>query len=610
YAGRLAILDVTTPGSIPPPLGVIQSYPSAFTHNAWATDDGQFVMTTDEVAGAAIRMWDVSSPAAPAQTDLYQPNPGGTPHNVLIDGDHAYVAHYTAGARIADVSDPYLIRELGYYDTYPVNNSATLDGCWGVFPFFGTTPGLFVASDIETGLHILEYRGPLGTVTGRVTETGSPGVGVAGARVEIVETGVSVLTDGAGNYTLKDTGGAVTLQAEAYGYGTAAVPVTVTAGAVLTQNLSIAALPGGSVSGLVYDAVTALPVPAAVIEIVGTPLVQVSDGAGNYAHDAVPTGSYNVSASAFGYDTRLSPVTTAFGTSLTVDFAMEPSIVVADFEIENPGWSVTGNALTGTWERADPQLTTEGSEPVQPEDDHTPSGVNAWVTGAAAGAAVGQWDVDAGETVLTSPVFDLTSLALPRVSYWRWYSTGIGNPSTDRWTVDVSSDAGMSWVPVEILDLPQPQWTQVDLAVDALIVPSAAVVFRFTARDTGDGSITEAAIDDFMIYDTRGATGTSAGPKVVSAELLLSQAYPNPVRGGGAVHLSLALPDAARVKATVYDVAGRRVADLTGGRLPAGPHRIGWDGHVAGGGTAPAGVYFIRLDSDAGSFSRKVVLLR
>jgi hypothetical protein len=374
--------------------------------------------------------------------------------------------------------------------------------------------------------------------------------------------------------------------------------------------VSLPALPGGAISGLVYDAVTALPVPGAVVEVDGTPLVQVSDAAGNYVHDAVPTGTYTVAAAAFGYDTRLVSVTTAFGSSLTVDFAMEPSIVAEDFETANPGWTVTGTALTGAWERADPQLTTEGSEPVQPEDDHSPSGVNAWVTGAAAGAAVGQWDVDAGETVLTSPVFDLTGLALPRVSYWRWYSTGIGNPSTDRWTVDVSSDGGSSWIPVEILDLPVPQWSQVDVALDALITSSADVVFRFTARDTGTGSITEAAVDDFMIYDTRGATGTSAGPKVVSADVLLSQAYPNPARGGQAVHLSLALPGAAQVKAIVYDVAGRRVAKLAEGRLPAGPHRFGWDGLGAGGSPAPAGVYFIRLDSDVGSFSRKVVLLR
>jgi hypothetical protein len=86
-----------------------------------------------------------------------------------------------------------------------------------VFPFFGTTPGLFVASDVETGLYVLEYRGPLGTVSGRVTEAGSPGAAVAGARVEVMETGVSVLADGMGDYLLKDTGGAATLRVEAFG---------------------------------------------------------------------------------------------------------------------------------------------------------------------------------------------------------------------------------------------------------------------------------------------------------------------------------------------------------------------------------------------------------
>jgi hypothetical protein len=163
---------------------------------------------------------------------------------------------------------------------------------------------------------------------------------------------------------------------------------------------------------------------------------------------------------------------------------------------------------------------------------------------------------------------------------------------------------------VESLDQPRAQWSLVDAALDSLVVPTSAVVFRFTARDTGTGSITEAAIDDFMVYDTIGATGTSVATGSLPRDLLLSPAYPNPVREGQNVHLALALPAAGRVEAVVFDVAGRRVAELARGRLPAGPHRIGWDGRRTDGPEVPAGVYFIRLDTDAGTFSRKVVLLR
>jgi choice-of-anchor B domain-containing protein len=609
YGARLVILDVTNPASIPAPLGAIQGYPSAFTHNAWVTADGRFVMTTDEVAGAAIRMWDISNLGAVAQTDLYRPNPAGAPHNVVIDGDLAFVAHYTAGVRVVDIADPHALVELGFLDTHPPNDGPTFDGCWGVFPFFGTTPGLFVASDIQSGLHVLEYRGPLGTVTGTVTETGNPAAGVAGARVQVLESGVSVLADAGGAYVLKDTGGAVTLQVDAFGYGTVTLPVTITAGTTLTLDVSLPPLTGGSIAGLVYDSQTALPVPGAVVDVRGTPLVEMSDGAGSYAHGSVPSGTYVVSAAAFGYDTRLAGATMSFGTALTLDFALDPAVIATTFEIDE-GWTVGGDALSGHWARADPQGTAEGLLTVQPEDDHTPSGASAWVTGPLAGAALGHWDVDGGETVLTSPVLDVTSLLAPRVTYWRWYSTGIGNPTTDRWTAEVSSDAGASWTQLESLEQPRAQWSQVDVALDSLVVPTSAVVFRFTARDTGTGSITEAAIDDFMVYDTRGAAGTSAGTGALPRDLRLSQAYPNPARGGREVHLSLAMPEAGRVDAVVYDVAGRRVAELARGRLPAGPHRIGWDGRGTDGPPVPAGVYFIRLDTDAGTFSRKVVLLR
>ncbi|NNE44500.1 MAG: choice-of-anchor B family protein, partial [Gemmatimonadetes bacterium] len=134
FSGQLVMLDVANPAAIPLSIGIVQNYVSAFTHNAWMTDDNQFVMTTDEVAGSSIRMWDVSNPVAPVQTDSYRPNPAGAPHNAHLDGGLAYISHYTAGVRVVDISDPYTLTEVGFYDTYPSGNGSTFDGCWGVFP--------------------------------------------------------------------------------------------------------------------------------------------------------------------------------------------------------------------------------------------------------------------------------------------------------------------------------------------------------------------------------------------------------------------------------------------------------------------------------------------
>jgi choice-of-anchor B domain-containing protein len=610
YSAQLIILDVTNPAAIPAPLGTISNYISAFTHSAWATADNRYVMTTDEVAGASVRMWDVSSLPAYTQTGVYRPNPSGVPHNVFIDGSLAFVSHYTSGVRVVDVSNPYLLQEVGWYDTYPVTNGGTFDGCWGVFPYFETNADLFVASDIQTGLWVFEYRGPVGTVTGTITQAGDPSTKIAGARVEVVETGTTALSDAAGVYTLLEPAGARTLSVTAFGYDSLSVPVTIVTGTTIPLDLALAHVPSGSISGTVVDAWTALPIPGATVEIVGTPLVTVVDPIGAYVHSAIPAGSYNVQASAFGFDRLRALVSLNVGSQVLLDFPLTPAGVAEPFEAAAPGWVVSGSASAGRWERGDPEGTAEGVEPVQAEDDHTANGARAWVTGLLAGAALGHHDVDGGETVLTSPAMDLAAMTEPRVSYRRWYSTGLGNPTTDVFSVEVSSDGGGSWAAVESTDQRRAEWWLVDVSLDSLIVPTDEVVFRFTARDTAAGSITEAAVDDFTVYDTTTFTGTSAPLGSVPGGLRLSAAFPNPVRGGEETALALALSAPGRVDARVFDVAGRYVATLVSGAMQAGPHRLAWDGRDAAGGAAVAGVYFVRLDSDAGKESRKVVVLR
>jgi flagellar hook assembly protein FlgD len=61
------------------------------------------------------------------------------------------------------------------------------------------------------------------------------------------------------------------------------------------------------------------------------------------------------------------------------------------------------------------------------------------------------------------------------------------------------------------------------------------------------------------------------------------------------------------VTVAVYDVAGRLVQSLHSGALPAGAHRLSWDGTGARPGN---GVYFIRLEEGAERAVEKVVRVR
>lgn len=74
-------------------------------------------------------------------------------HNVEIYGDYALIAHYTAGIRLLDISDPTNPTEVAWYDSRPSTNTNTFTGCWGVYMF---PSGKIIASDMNTGLYVLK----------------------------------------------------------------------------------------------------------------------------------------------------------------------------------------------------------------------------------------------------------------------------------------------------------------------------------------------------------------------------------------------------------------------------------------------------------------------
>ncbi|MCK6621004.1 MAG: T9SS type A sorting domain-containing protein [Calditrichaceae bacterium] len=91
-------------------------------------------------------------------------------------------------------------------------------------------------------------------------------------------------------------------------------------------------------------------------------------------------------------------------------------------------------------------------------------------------------------------------------------------------------------------------------------------------------------------------------------EFALSQNYPNPFNP--ATTITLSLPQDSRVSLEVYDITGRKVRTLADQPLPAGVHKIAWDGRNEGGEAVSSGVYIYRVQAGAFVESRKMVLLR
>jgi hypothetical protein len=88
----------------------------------------------------------------------------------------------------------------------------------------------------------------------------------------------------------------------------------------------------------------------------------------------------------------------------------------------------------------------------------------------------------------------------------------------------------------------------------------------------------------------------------------LSSPSPNPFQGTTVI--TYALGERQPVSLTVYDIMGARVCELVSGTLPAGSHRVVWDGRDARGQRVASGIYFCRLEAGRSAETRRMVVLR
>jgi hypothetical protein len=93
-----------------------------------------------------------------------------------------------------------------------------------------------------------------------------------------------------------------------------------------------------------------------------------------------------------------------------------------------------------------------------------------------------------------------------------------------------------------------------------------------------------------------------------SAWSLLDQNYPNPFNLN--TNIYYCIPSQGEVKLTIYDLLGRRVRTLLDGYQSDGCRSLNWDGRDEQGNTVASGIYFYRLDSEAVTQTKKMLLLK
>ena len=486
-----------------------QNTPNNFTHNCWISDDNNTLFTTDEQSSAFIGSYDVSNLANITILDSIQSNPGSgvIPHNTHVIGDFLVTSYYKDGVNIIDVSRPDNMIEVGFYDTYTQGAGNDFFGCWGVYPWLPS--GNIIASDINNGLFVLGANYVYGCYLKGIVTDSLTGDSLNNALAEIISTTETALSDVNGLYNagIADSG-TYDVQFSKPGYISKIISgVSLTNGVVTVLNAQLKSMAPFTVTGQVIEFGTGNPVPNAgvLIENIDFQYNVTTDSSGNFTIPNFFQGNnYEATAGKWGYITNCL-VNQAF-TQINNTVLIELDKGIYDDFTFNFNWTVTGMAATGIWERGKPVGTDYiGTGDANPGVDVSQdcSGF-AYVTGNG-GVSAPFDDVDDGNTVLTSPVFDLSSNTCSFLNYYRWFFNdgGAGFPND---TLHVKITNGTTTVTIESVDASSAgnsSWVFRSLKVSDYITPTATMRVIFETSDLpGSGHLVEAGVDKFEIISS------------------------------------------------------------------------------------------------------------
>jgi choice-of-anchor B domain-containing protein len=413
YDGFFSILNVADKAN--PILIGTKTTPNSFTHNVWPSANGEVVYTTDEISGAFIAAYDITDGLNITELDRVQSTANSfvTPHNVHVRGEYLVTSYYSDGVVIHDATYPYNLVKVGNYDTYP-GQTPGFDGCWGVYPFFSS--GKAVAADITRGLYVLGMQYNKACYLEGVVTDAVSGQTISNVSVQLSSAVMLEKTNSIGFYaTGTALSGVYSLSLSKAGYYPMTLSVSLVNGALTTINVPLIPIEPFTVEVNVREFGTNNPISDAQIRF-SHPLIDhsgVTNGLGVEDFTLFYQENYRLTVGKWSYNTFcIDTVVTGFTNSITV--YLVPGYY-DDFEFDF-GWSVSGTAQKGMWERGVPNPTTNTVTTFDAEWD---CGKVAFVTGNDVGLNPDLDDVDDGFTQLLSPQMDLSSYATPYINFAR-----------------------------------------------------------------------------------------------------------------------------------------------------------------------------------------------
>lgn len=158
---EIVLVDITDKNN-PQPISTIAYGQTGYTHQGWFTEDQRYFLLGDELDeldfgfNSRTIVFDFSDLDNPVEHTQYGGPTTAIDHNGYVKDNNYYLANYSAGLRIIDVTDIAngTLNEIAYFDSLPENNTASFTGAWSVYPYYES--GHIIISDINTGFYLVK----------------------------------------------------------------------------------------------------------------------------------------------------------------------------------------------------------------------------------------------------------------------------------------------------------------------------------------------------------------------------------------------------------------------------------------------------------------------
>ncbi len=590
YQGYFSVVDISNKTN--PNILATQNTPFLFTHNAWLSDDGKTLFTTDERADAPVGAYDISDLNNIEELDAFRPpttlNQGVIPHNVHVKGNYLVISHYSDGVIIVDATDPSNMVQTGQYDTYTAFGTG-FEGCWGAYPFLPS--GLLLASDISTGLYVLDPTYTRASYLQGMVSDASNGNALEGVKIVTAGQGAGLTTysDVSGNYSSGFAApGTLDVTFSKSTYESKTVTVTVMNGQVTMEDVQLTPLIPFTMNGTVVEDGMNTPIPNAKVTIYNNDLEYnaTTDASGNFTIPSFYEGSFTAIAGNWGHKTV--EFSNQFYNSVNSSIQFELGTGYEDHFAVDLGWTVSGTATSGMFVLETP-VDVQG--PFPSSDIITDIGKKAYITGNNPNLIDN--NVNGGNTRITSPTFDLSGYVDPYVRYYSYsFSINFSDsipfpfPQGDD-TLKVMLSNGNTTVVVEEFpgySFPS-SWSNSNIRVADYLTPTSTMQLIFDASDypTTNQDVTVAGIDYFRVTEEG-----MIGNENLLEERIDFNVFPNPFTR----ETVLALPanfKADEFRVEVYNALGQNVETQS----ISSKRDV-----VSVGSSLEAGIYFVKLLTD------------